>query len=54
VSGPLSAPLIPEPLTRGRLTYERVGAEHAQELAALLAEPKVLATLWPKPPGPLA
>jgi [ribosomal protein S5]-alanine N-acetyltransferase len=50
----VTAPLIPEDFTRGRLAYERVRAEHADELAALMAEPKVLATLWPwpEPPSP--
>jgi RimJ/RimL family protein N-acetyltransferase len=50
----VTAPLIPERFTRGRLSYERIGAEHRAELAALMAEPKVLATLWPWPEPPTA
>jgi ribosomal-protein-alanine N-acetyltransferase len=50
----VAAPLIPERFTRGRLTYERIGPEHAGALAALMAEPKVLATLWPWPEPPSA
>jgi RimJ/RimL family protein N-acetyltransferase len=50
----VTAPLIPERFTRGRLAYERVDQEHAGELTALMAEPQVLATLWPwpEPPSP--
>ncbi len=38
---------------RGRLDYERIGPEHAAELARLMAQPSVLATLRPgeTPPG---
>jgi RimJ/RimL family protein N-acetyltransferase len=48
----VTAPLVPERLTQGRLTYERVAPEHATELAALMAEPLVLKTLWPWPEPP--
>jgi RimJ/RimL family protein N-acetyltransferase len=39
-------------LERGRLVYERIGYEHADELAALMAEPGVRETLWPWPEPP--
>ena len=42
----MTAPLIPERFTQGRLTYERIGRRHAEDLAALMAEPLVLRTLW--------
>lgn len=50
----MTAPLIPERFTQGRLRYERVGPEHAGDLAALMAEPRVRKTLWPWPEPPSA
>jgi RimJ/RimL family protein N-acetyltransferase len=48
----VTAPLIPERVTQGPLTYERVAPEHAADLARLMAEPLVLKTLWPWPEPP--
>jgi hypothetical protein len=51
-----AAPRIPERFIEGGLAYERIAPEHADELAALMAEPRVLETLWPfpRPPSPRA
>ncbi len=44
--------VAPERFERGRLGYERIGAEHAAELQRLMREPLVLETLWPGTDAP--
>jgi RimJ/RimL family protein N-acetyltransferase len=43
---------VPERFDRQRLHYERVGEEDADDLAALMRDPRVLKTLWPWPTLP--
>ncbi len=47
-------PLVPERLQAGRLTYERLGPEHAAPLERLLLDPRVMPTLWPWSRAPTA